>query len=196
MELIISLVLTTALLLGSPGPAPLALAGVGASFGFRRGVGFLAGILTGLLVVIILVAAGLGTLFTAYPSLKLLCQLTAGGYLLFVAYKIATAQGGVTSQADQAPVFREGFVLNLINPKAYAAFLAIFANNMLQTQSPLLSAALTGAVCFLVAVVVDTLWMAAGAKLRPLFAKPQQAKWLRILFACALAGSVVIALVD
>ncbi|NOU52162.1 LysE family translocator [Pseudoalteromonas sp. JBTF-M23] len=196
MELIISLVLTTTLLLGSPGPAPLALAGVGASFGFKRGTGFLAGILAGLLVVITLVAAGLGTLFSAYPSVKLLCQLAAGGYLIFVAYKIATAEGGIANQTGQAPVFRDGFILNLINPKAYAAFLAIFANNMLQTQSPLMSAIMTGAVCFMVAVIVDTLWMAAGAKLRPLFAKPKQAKWLRLFFACALAGSVVIALVD
>ncbi|MBD1584526.1 LysE family translocator [Pseudoalteromonas sp. S16_S37] len=196
MELRISLVLTTALLLGSPGPAPLALAGVGASFGFRRGAGFLAGILVGLLVVITLVGAGLGTLFSTYPSIKMICQLAAGGYLLFVAYKIATAQGGIADQAGQAPVFKDGFILNLVNPKAYAAFLAIFANNMLQAQSPLASAMMTGAVCFGVAVVVDTLWMAAGAKLRPLFAKPQQAKWLRLIFASALAMSVVIALAD
>ena len=37
IEAITTLALTTALLLGSPGPAPLALAGVGASFGFKQG---------------------------------------------------------------------------------------------------------------------------------------------------------------
>ncbi|MCF6437722.1 LysE family translocator [Pseudoalteromonas sp. MMG022] len=195
MEVVLSLALTTALLLGSPGPAPLALAGVGASFGFRQGSGFLAGILGGLLVVIAIVAAGLGTLFNAYPTIKIVCQLAAAGYLCFVAYRIATAQGGITSQTGQPPVFKDGFILNLINPKAYAAFLAIFANNMLQTHSPLLNLLLTATVCFLVAVIVDTLWMAAGAKLRVFFAKPKQAKRLRLVFALALVVSVMVAVV-
>ncbi|WP_105170056.1 LysE family translocator [Pseudoalteromonas sp. T1lg23B] len=195
MELVLSLALTTALLLGSPGPAPLALAGVGASFGFRQGSGFLAGILGGLLVVIVLVATGLGTLFNAYPAIRIICQLAAAGYLCFVAYRIATAEGGIASQTGQPPEFKDGFILNLINPKAYAAFLAIFANNMLQMHSPFIDLALTATVCFLVAVIVDTLWMAAGAKLRPLFAKPEQAKKLRLGFAVALVMSVMIAII-
>ncbi|CAM4137486.1 LysE family translocator [Pseudoalteromonas byunsanensis] len=194
MELVLSLALTTALLLGSPGPAPLALAGVGASFGFRQGSGFLAGILGGLLVVIILVAAGLGTLFTAYPTIRMVCQFAAAGYLCFVAYRIAMAEGGIASQTGQPPAFKDGFILNLINPKAYAAFLAIFANNMLQIHSPLIDLLLTASICFLVAVTVDTLWMVAGAKLRPLFARPKQARKLRLGFALALVTSVLFAI--
>ncbi|CAH9061119.1 hypothetical protein PSECIP111951_02420 [Pseudoalteromonas holothuriae] len=196
MEVVISLALTTALLLGSPGPAPLALAGVGASFGFREGTGFLVGILAGLLMVIVLVGAGLGTLFTTYPTAKLICQGIAAVYLCYVAYKIATAKGGIACQTAEAPSFKDGFILNLINPKAYAAFLAIFANNMLSDYSSQMNALLTGAICFVVAVVVDGLWMATGAKLRPFFAKPEQATKLRIGFAIALLISVFVSLLQ
>lgn len=53
LESIVSLIAATGLLLGSPGPAPLALAATGATFGIRRGAPFLAGILLGLSVAII-----------------------------------------------------------------------------------------------------------------------------------------------
>ncbi len=40
IEGILTLILVTTLLLGSPGPAPLALAGISAAFGIRRGMPF------------------------------------------------------------------------------------------------------------------------------------------------------------
>lgn len=194
MEAFISLVLTTALLLGSPGPAPLALAGVGASFGFKGGMRFLSGILAGLLVVIFAVATGLGTLFTTYPLTKSICQFVGVAYLLYVAYKIASAQGSIAEREGAAPSFKDGFILNLINPKAYAAFLAIFANNLLILGDPLLSVIMTGVVCFAVAVIVDGLWMAIGGSLQTIFATPAQAKQLRLVCAAALLVSVIGAL--
>ena len=191
IEAITTLALTTALLLGSPGPAPLALAGVGASFGFKQGLGFLAGILLGLLVAICLVALGLGSLFEQFPTVKLICQGIATAYLIYVAYKIASNTSGIERRAGAAPSFKDGFILNLINPKAYAAFLAIFANFMIPASSAIHSAMLTALVSFIVAVIVDGLWMAIGSKLRPFFAKPEQAKWLRIGFAGLLLFSVM-----
>ncbi|KAF7765099.1 hypothetical protein PCIT_b1244 [Pseudoalteromonas citrea] len=195
MEAVISLVLTTALLLGSPGPAPLALAGVGASFGFKGGMGFLTGILAGLLVVIFAVAAGLGALLAAYPPVSFLCQVIGVAYLVYVAYKIASGQGGVNELNGTAPSFKDGFILNLINPKAYAAFLAIFSSNMLVLDSQLLSAIVTGAICFLVAVLVDGLWMATGGSFRRFFTKPTHAKRLRLGFSGALLISIIVAFV-
>ncbi|WP_241652129.1 LysE family translocator [Pseudoalteromonas phenolica] len=126
IEAVTTLALTTALLLGSPGPAPLALAGVGASFGFKQGLGFLAGILLGLLVAISLVALGLGSLFEQFPTVKLIYQGIATAYLIYVAYKIASNTSGIEQRAGAAPSFKDGFILNLINPKAYAAFFSYF----------------------------------------------------------------------
>lgn len=62
LESIVSLIAATGLLLGSPGPAPLALAATGATFGIRRGAPFLAGILLGLSVAIIGASIGLAAL--------------------------------------------------------------------------------------------------------------------------------------
>ena len=50
---LIKLVIGTVLLLGSPGPAPIALAAVSATYGIRRGLPFYFGNLSGLLVAMI-----------------------------------------------------------------------------------------------------------------------------------------------
>ncbi|WP_260865169.1 LysE family translocator [Shewanella sp. KCT] len=135
LESLVSLIAATGLLLGSPGPAPLALAATGATFGIRRGAPFLAGILLGLSVAIIGASAGLAALFSNFPDLRLTFQLLGGAYIAFIAYKIASAPCTQLDNAQQAPSFKDGFILNLLNPKAYAAFLAIFSQFLLPLET-------------------------------------------------------------
>ncbi len=190
-EAVLSLVAASALLLGSPGPAPLALAATGATFGVRAGLPFLAGILCGLAVAIVGAALGLSALFAAFPKAALAVQIIGACYIVFIAYKIATA--AVISAADQeesAPSFAQGFILNLLNPKAYAAFFAIFSQFLLPLDSSVSSYLMTGVVCFLVALLVDVVWLCLGGVIRPLFAQPKQARLLRVVFAVLMLLSV------
>ena len=193
-EALFALITTTALLLGSPGPAPLALAATGATFGIKKGSPFLFGILTGLSVAILGAVVGLGALFSQFPSAKLVCQLIGAAYILYVAYKIASAPVITNQQAQMAPSFKDGFILNLLNPKAYAAFLAIFSQFLLPFENSFVGYLLTGLTCLLVATVVDCLWLAFGGLLRPIFAKPKQARFIRVFFVIAMIVAVVYAL--
>ena len=190
-------VLTTAtfLLLGSTGPAPLALAAMGASYGVRKGVPFLAGILCGLAVAIIGATVGLATIFTSFPNVRSAVQILGGIYICYVAYKIA-ASPILASELDSgiaAPNFADGFILNLLNPKAYAAFLAIFSQFLLPLSGTLPSFFATGIVCFFVAVVVDVLWLCFGRLISPFFHKPREARLLRVTFALLMTAAVLIA---
>ncbi len=192
-EALTSLITASALLLGSPGPAPLALAGVGATFGFNRGLPFLAGILTGLCVVIIGASLGLVTLFEAFPSVRWVVQMMGGLYILYIAIKIATAPHLIGTDASKqvVPKFRDGFILNLLNPKAYAAFLALFSQFLLPVSTVSLAFLATALVCFSVAIVVDTIWLALGGLIRPLFQNPSQARVIRVLFAVLMVAAVL-----
>ncbi|MCG8413440.1 MAG: LysE family translocator, partial [Pseudomonadales bacterium] len=128
-EALASLLLATLMLMGSPGPATLSLAATGASVGFRRGVPFLLGILVGLAVVISGAAMGLATLFQNFPGVRVVVQTLGTAYICYLAYKIASAP--VLSEDQQAsakqPAFVDGFLINLLNAKAYAVFLAVFS---------------------------------------------------------------------
>ena len=195
LESFILLITTTALLLGSPGPAPLALAATGATFGIKKGAPFLAGILFGLTVAIVGATAGLAALFSQFPSVRLICQVIGGAYILYVAYKIASAPIITSNTNSEAPSFKDGFILNLLNPKAYAAFLAIFSQFLLPFSDTYIGYIVTGFTCLAVAAVVDTLWLMFGGLLRPVFTKPTQARFIRIVFALLMVIAVIYALV-
>lgn len=84
LESLISLVVATALLLGSPGPAPLALAATGATYGVKKGAPFLVGILSGLAVAIVGATVGIAALFNAFPSVKVTVQVMGALYIIYV----------------------------------------------------------------------------------------------------------------
>jgi len=194
IESFLSLITATALLLGSPGPAPLALAATGATYGVKKGVPFLLGILLGLSCAIVGATAGLSVLFTSFPAVRVACQFIGAAYILFIAFKIATAPIVTNDASTSAPKFKDGFILNLLNPKAYAAFLAIFSQFLLPFSQPSIGYIVTGITCLLVATVVDVIWLGFGAMLRPIFSHPKQARTIRIIFALLMVGAVIFAL--
>lgn len=193
IEAIISLVLVTTLLLGSPGPAPLALAGTSATFGVKRGVPFLIGILSGLSIAILGATLGLAAVLSTHHYAKVTLQVIGGLYIFYVAVKIASAPILSAHGADKmnAPTFLDGFILNLINPKAYAAFLAIFSQFLLPLENNISAYILTAFICLLVAVFVDTLWLCLGGLIGPLVREPRKARLLRIFFAILMVAAVL-----
>ncbi|WP_099018215.1 LysE family translocator [Marinicella litoralis] len=195
-EAITSLITATALLLGSPGPATLGLAGIGATSGFKNGLPFLTGILTGLIVVILGTALGLASLFEAFPSVRITVQIIGALYILYVAVKIATAPHQSTAASSAPPRFIDGFILNLLNPKAYAALLGLFSQFLLPTPSVPMAFLSTAVICFTVAVVVDTLWLALGGAIRPCLQQPVQARMIRVVFAVLMVVAVLWAFVQ
>ncbi|AOT11028.1 LysE family translocator [Pseudoalteromonas luteoviolacea] len=186
LDAIMSLAFTTFLLLGSPGPAPLALAAVGASSGVKKGMPFLLGILSGLLVAIVASATGLGALLLSFPQLTHLLQVTALLYLLYVAYKIATNKSALSSPENTSVGFMDGFILNLFNPKAYAACIAIFANVALPFESQVQASVVAASILFAVAIVADALWLYFGGVLHQVVKTSQQLRYLRLFFASLL----------
>lgn len=191
-EAIVTLTITATLLLGSPGPAPLALAASGATFGVRPSLPFLAGILLGILSAIVVVASGLSVMPETNETLRLTMQIVCSLYFLFIAYKIASAPfNDMGMKSHHVPSFTSGFLLNLLNPKAYAAFVALFSQLLIPAANEWWSLFLTGAVCFVVAVFVDVVWLAMGGVMQPLFNTPRKARVFRVVLATLLLASVV-----
>lgn len=111
-----------------PGPAFLALLGIGAGQGRRAGAFFMSGHLVGDLVwsalalVAIIGAKSLGT--TLFDVLGLACGL----YLAWIGWKAFNAQprGDGRSMLEVERPFRRGLIFGLTNPKGYPVALATF----------------------------------------------------------------------
>ena len=68
----IAFALAVFFMISTPGPAVLALAGVGATFSFRDGINFLIGLTIGYLIVWLLIVTGLASVFFSYFYIRVI----------------------------------------------------------------------------------------------------------------------------
>ncbi|MEQ8586668.1 MAG: LysE family transporter [Thalassobaculaceae bacterium] len=148
-------------LMTSPGPATVSLAATGSAFGVRGGLPYLAGTLVGNSAVLLMIATGITGLILALPAAIPVLTTVGLAYLLYLAWKIATAPA-VRSDgvAGAAPSLDGGFLLSLVNPKAYAAIGAVYASGSIVPGDPILDTALKLAVLTGVNGTGNTTWLA------------------------------------
>ena len=81
-------------------------------------------------------------------------------------------------------------ILNVINPKAYAAVLVIHVEFLLPHESTALAWFMTSLVCWVLVVVIDLIWLLLGQVLQPLMTEPTRARRIRWSFAMAMVIAV------
>lgn len=75
----------------TPGPNNMLLTNSGVNFGFMCSLWLMIGILLGMQSILLLVAFGVGSLLLVYPSLHLILKILGSLYLLWLAWKVASA---------------------------------------------------------------------------------------------------------
>jgi threonine/homoserine/homoserine lactone efflux protein len=195
VEGLLGFILAGLALAGSPGPATLSLAATGAAFGARRGLGYMTGINLGMVGVMAITASGVVSLQLALPGATPVVTMLAGGYFLYLAFRIATAPP--LSEHDEArkpPSFAAGVFLSLVNPKGYAAMAALFSTFVLVRERLALDAVVKTAVVAVVILLVNLAWLFAGAALTRAFREPGPNRIINVTFAVLLIASVAVAL--
>ncbi len=195
MEGLLGFMLAGLALAGSPGPATLSLAAAGAAFGARRGLGYMAGIVIGMVVVMGIAATGVMGVLLAIPGATPVVIAAAAAYFAYLAYRIATApplaEGAGTGRR---PSFAGGLFLSLVNPKGYAAMAALFSGFVLVRERLELDAALKAIVLLAIMIAVNIVWLLVGAALTRLFREPRTNRAINVGFAVLLLASVAAAL--
>ena len=105
---------------GTPGPNNTMVTASGANYGFRRTLPVAIGMGIGVAVIIFTVAAAGGAVVSD-PRVHLVLKWIGIAYLLWLAWRIATAPVGLSSGSSrQRPfTFVEGALLQLVNPKLW-----------------------------------------------------------------------------
>lgn len=186
--------LTSLALVGSPGPNTLSLTAIGAAFGTRRGVAYMIGLNLGMVVVVALVGSGLWAVILSYPGIAPVVTVAASAYLLYLAFRIATAPPiGATAVPGRAPGLSAGVTLSLTNPKAYVSVAAVVSRYTLMPGQPVADELLKGALFLALVVIVNVLWLATGALLAQVVTNPRVGRLVNLSFAGLLVLSVLAA---
>ena len=195
MEDVLGFVLAGLALAGSPGPNTLSLAATGAAFGARRGAGYMAGIVIGMLAVMAIMATGVLGLLLTLPGATPIVAVISGAYFVYLAFRIATAPPlSDNAEVRRQPSVGAGIFQSLINPKAYAAMAALFSGFVLVRGQLALDVAVKIALVTVILIVVNVAWLKAGAALTRFFREPRMNRLINVAFAALLLVSVSAAL--
>ena len=132
LDILISFVIATSALAISPGPDNIYVLMQSISHGKTSGLATVSGLISGCLVHTTLVAFGVSVLIKENDYLFIIIKLFGAGYLLFLAYKVFKSDGALQFESGKTPkkkplqLFKQGFLMNVLNPKVSLFFLALF----------------------------------------------------------------------
>ncbi len=180
---------------GTPGPNNIMLLASGARFGFRRTLPHMIGIGVGMGVLILSSLLGLGTLFSLFPPLYVVLKWLGGAYLLWLAWKIATAptnEFNDSRQQQTAMRWWQAALFQCVNPKAW--MMAISSVSTFTIQGELF--AQSGFWIMLVFACVNfptiALWAWLGVSIRRWLTDAQRQRWFNRIMGAATASTLVL----
>lgn len=156
----------------TPGPNNMLLANAGLVFGFRSTIPQIVGIPTGVISQILLVTAGLSSLFAQFPSIQLALKVAGTCYLLWLALKLWKADALAQSPNATPISFSQAMLFQFINPKSWLiALTAVSA--FLQPEKAVLPQLLIICLAFaLIGTPCMAVWSAMGSALRRHLSSP------------------------
>ncbi len=189
LELLSALALFALVSSITPGPNNLMLLASGANFGIRRTIPHMLGIGIGFVVMVVLVGIGLVGIFDAYPMTYQILRVVSIVYLIYLAWKIATAAPVETAEAGGRPfTFIQAALFQWVNPKAWAMGLTavtVYAPN--QSIDAILWVALVFGLINLPSI---TCWTVLGRQIKPLLSDGRRMQVFNIVMAGLLLTTV------
>ncbi len=147
----------------TPGGATALATASGLHFGVRRSAPLIAGIAAAMAVLAATTASGLGLVLLNAPAASLALKTAGTAYLLWLAWRVATAGPPSAAARPRAPIgFVGGFALLLLNPKAWASTLSAAASYAAISPDPLALATIMAAIFAGCSIVALWLWAAGG----------------------------------
>jgi threonine/homoserine/homoserine lactone efflux protein len=180
------------LLIITPGPGVLSLAGVGAAFGWRQGMQYLAGLFIGTNIVCLAVISGLAAIVLADPIVRTILLAVSAAYLAYLAFRIAFAGAKIAFISMSTPGLMAGLTLQFINPKAYAVNTTLFSGFAFYPESLFIE---TGSKLLIVNVIwllLHCLWLYAGVKINRLELAPRTQRAINFGMAACLLAVVIL----
>ncbi len=174
----------------TPGPNNVMLLASGVNYGFARTLPHVAGVIGGYGFLLLVLGAGLGNLFTAFPAAHMALKVAGGLYLLWLAWKIATAGPAEAPGGGGQPLtFLQAALFQWVNVKGVLlAISAVAAFTRPEAFAGTLSM-LVG-VAMLACGVSAVTWALFGSGLSRWLARPRVLRPFNIVMALLLVASL------
>jgi threonine/homoserine/homoserine lactone efflux protein len=166
----------------TPGPVWIYLLSRTLAQGRRAGYFSLFGVASGVVVHVVLAAAGLSAVVLAIPGAFDVIKLAGAAYLIWLAFSTLRGGGFTFSPQPLAPVpdrvlFRQALAASVLNPKIAVFYLSLFPQFVNPAGSVFGQSLVLGTVHVLISLVFDSMLVTVAALLSAWFVR--RPAWLR-----------------
>lgn len=162
----------------------------GMNYGFRRTLPHMLGVNDGFMSLLVATALGLGALIQSVSWMSPVLRIAASAYLLYLAYRVATAGEAKQGGASKPFTFWEGAAFQYVNPKAWVMTITA-AGAFIPPDLPLFtSTAVMVGVFGAVNMASITTWAADGTAMSRLFTNDRRRKIVNGILGLLLVATV------
>jgi threonine/homoserine/homoserine lactone efflux protein len=177
----------------TPGPSNLILTSTGAAVGVVRGLPALLGQVVGMGLMLLLVAFGLGSLVLTSPLIIQGLKWCGIGFLLWLAWKIATAGRSEATVNRVCVGFWEAAAFQWVNPKAWLVCAGAVGTYFQAKAGTAVGQSVSLALLFIVAALPSCfVWLAAGASVQRFLRTERASRILNVTMGALLGGSILL----
>jgi len=172
----------------SPGPDLIYILSRTIARGAKVGLASAAGVCSGAVVHVLAAAFGLSAILAASATAFSIVKYVGAAYLLYLGVQVLKSQGGaleLTTQNETVAVtpwqaFRQGVLVDVLNPKAAIFFMAFLPQFVRQDHGDSsVQLIVLGLLVIFVAIVIESLFVLAAARSTQFFRRnPRVSVWL------------------
>ena len=201
MPTLAAFALASLILLIIPGPTIIMVIGQALAHGKRIALASVLGVGLGDLAAASLSLAGVGALLAASAAAFTVLKWLGAAYLVYLGIKLWRApERSLSAAALEAPegrpltIFREAFVVTLLNPKGIVFFVAFVPQFIAPDRSYVAQAAVFVTLFVVLGMANAALYALSAAKLRSVFSAPKVLKRLERTGASCLVSAGLLSL--
>jgi len=198
-DVLVALIVFASVMAFTPGPNNILVTASGVNFGFARTIPHLLGIDVGFVFMLAVFAAGLGLVFAALPGLQLVLKIAGACYMLWLAWKVASARpsadGGTKGVLGKPMTFLQAAAFQWVNPKAFVAVLSGIAVYM-RPGHEREDFAIVLSVFAATTILSTATWAGFGVALRHFLRDPVHARTFNIAMGLLLVASIYPMVID
>lgn len=198
-EILTAFIFATAALAISPGPDNIYVLTQSMAHGKKFGLATVSGLISGCLVHTTLLAFGVSALIMANDKLFFVIKIFGVVYLLYLAFMVFRSNSSVQFAAETIPkkslaqLFRQGFIMNVLNPKVTVFFLAFFPGFLFsETLSTVIQFYVLGLLFMLVSFIIFAAIATLAGQISSYVTKHSRVgiylKWLQIFVFVGIAA--------
>jgi len=201
-EILISFIVASTVLAFAPGPDNIFVLTQSIISGKKYGFATVLGLVSGCLVHTTLVAFGISAIIKNNENVFFTIKLFGAIYLLFLAYKVFKSDASIilsdtnVQKKTFLALYRQGFIMNVLNPKVSIFFLAFFPAFLFsKTLNTITQFYILGGLFMLVTFIVFGAIAFLAGSISSIIKKHKNIgvylKWMQIVVFIAIAGFIL-----